>query len=455
MKKLIFLSLLSCISLFLFDIKGATPFIEEDSVILSDTTANARSVEEILESITIPEDFPVKVNMFSAPRVFLGYQDFPDPHNFNSFSENLTSIPAPEGFSFAGQESLYSSPYWLKANRDAIDMQEAVIYQTMVENPHSILTSFWALPVPPSLPDDDLSFGAFIRRNHLTVNVNAAVIPEVEIEKRYWIHQVNAALQFSQAYLSKNWYQGGNNYLSLLGQFFWDVQLNQIWNPNIIFQSTLSYKLGLNSSEENKLHKYSISEDLFQYNLKFGYKAAHHWYYSFTAQFKTQFLNNYPKDSEMRTASFLTPGSLTLGLGMTYTKQNEAKTISFNASISPLSYNLKTAIDSHVDHLQFGMSQSARTDHEFGSSADITFLCQIGSNVSYSTRLFLFTDYHNSQADWQNTLEFKFNRFFSTQLYANLRYDSSADLSLAPGWKRWMIKEILSVGLSYTFNSKQ
>ena len=72
----------------------------------------------------------------------------------------------------------------------------------------------------------------------------------------------------------------------------------------------------------------------------------------------------------------------------------------------------------------------------------------------YKTRLFLFTDYKNSNADWQNTLEFQFNRFFSTQLYVNLRYDSTADKSLDPKWNRWMLKEILSVGLSYTFSTK-
>ena len=222
----------------------------------------------------------------------------------------------------------------------------------------------------------------------------------------------------------------------------------------MMFQSTLSYKLGMNATGNNDLHKYTISEDLFQYNIKFGYKAAHHWYYSFTGQFKTQFLNNYPSDSMVRSASFLTPGVLTLGVGMTYTKQNAKKTIDFSASISPLSYNLKTAIDPQVDHLQFGMEQNERVLNEFGSSTEVNFSWKLLDNILYKTRLFLFTDYKDSNADWQNTLEFQFNRFFSTQLYLNLRYDSTADKTLDPKWNRWMMKEILSVGLSYTFSTK-
>ncbi|MDE5869543.1 MAG: DUF3078 domain-containing protein, partial [Muribaculaceae bacterium] len=346
-------------------------------------------------------------------------------------------------------------PEWLSRSTASFNRQLDLKYVDMVYNPSQKNKPYWALPVPPTMPEEDYSYLGFLRRQQINVNPDASVIvEEVEFEKRHWLHVVNAALQFSQAYLSKNWYQGGNNYLALLGNFLWDVQLNQVFHPNTMFQCTLSYKVGLNSTENNALHKYSISEDLFQYNLKFGYKAAHHWYYSFTAQFKTQLLNNYPSDSMDRTASFLTPGVLTLGIGMTYTKQNAKKTIDFNASISPLSYNLKTAVDPKVDHLQFGMEQTEKAHHEFGSTAELTFNWRIWDNVLYKTRLFLFTDYKQSNADWQNTFEFQFNRFFSTQLYLNLRYDSTADKSIDPKWNRWMLKEILSVGLSYTFSTK-
>ena len=139
---------------------------------------------------------------------------------------------------------------------------------------------------------------------------------------------------------------------------------------------------------------------------------------------------------------------------MTYSKQNKKKTWQLNASIAPLSYNLRTAIDPEVDHNLFNIPQSAHTHSEFGSNAEITFNWKIASMITYKTRLFLFTDYKYGMGDWENTLNFQFNRFFSTQLYANLRYDSSVDKSIAPKWNRWMLKEILSVGLSYTFSTK-
>ncbi|MDE6409466.1 MAG: DUF3078 domain-containing protein [Muribaculaceae bacterium] len=463
----------------------------------SDSIAS-RSLEELLGEIVPDPDAPT-MNLFGMPKVFMGYRhavapqrpalpdttisaelfkelyfrEEPDSierviYSVSASEDNpwdLADLPNAPRDSIIVKEAVVAEPLpgiitgdvlpeWLVRNtasfRNQLDMQ----YRDMIYSPSQSNYAFWTLPVPPTMPPEDYSYAAFLRKLNLSVNTDDAVVPEIELERKHWLHLVNAALQFSQAYLSRNWYQGGNNYLALLGNFLWDVQLNQVYHPNMMFQSTVSYKLGLNSTEDNQIHKYSISEDLFQYNLKFGYKAAHNWYYSFTGQFKTQFLNNYPSDSMVRTASFLTPGVLTLGLGMTYTKQNAKKTIDFVASISPISYNLKTAIDPNVDHLQFGMEQSEKTVSEFGSTAEITFNWKIWDNVLYKTRLFLFTDYKNSNADWQNTLEFQFNRFFSTQLYVNLRYDSTADKSLDPKWNRWMLKEILSVGLSYTFSTK-
>ena len=348
-------------------------------------------------------------------------------------------------------------PQWLENGIRAFKTQGHLKHSMMVKDPTLIEYAYWSLPVPPSLPKEDHSFKGFLNRTFIPggVDVKDAVIPDFEIAKKHWLHVVNGALQFSQAFVSKNWYQGGNNYLSLLINFLWDVQLNPVYHPNMLFQSTLSYKLGLNSTKDDEYHKYSISQDIFQYNLKFGYKAKRNWYYSITAQFKTQLLNNYKSNSMTRIASFLTPSDLNLGLGMTYSKQNKKKTMQFNASIAPLSYNLKTAIDPEIDHTLFNIPQTAKTHSEVGSNAELTFNWQIGPMVNYKTRLFLFTDYSYAMGDWENTLNFQFTKFFSTQLYVNMRYDSSADKTIDPGWRKFMLKEILSVGLSYTFSTKQ
>lgn len=459
-----------------------------DSV-AADTLHRRRSVNEILEQTPLPSKAPTAVNKVLGPWVFSGYRStyrkpgflpkLNDEEKKNLWLDARDSVTVSETREIAvlsgdpdsvimARANLLTerytmpqvmtgdvTPTWLRDAMQANRLQENFIYNSIIDNPGLADYAYWDLPVPPRLPEEDYSIHAYIKSMNLPpVKVDDTVISGFAIDKRHWLHTLNMALQFSQAFMSRNWYQGGNNYLSLLGNFYWDVQLNQVYHPKLMFQSTLSYKLGLNSVQDDEFRNYSISEDLFQYNVKFGYKAAHNWYYSVTGQFKTQLLNNYKKNTNTRIASFLTPGELNFGLGMTYSHQNKKKTFTLNASIAPVSYNLKTAISQKIDHGLFKIDQDKRSVSDIGSNGELTVNWQIWKNVNYKSRLFVFTDYGSFLGDWQNTLEFQFNRFFSTQIYANLRYDSEVDPNKSPGWNKWMLKEILSIGLSYTFATK-
>ncbi len=346
-------------------------------------------------------------------------------------------------------------PDWLRSSMRMARIQDDFVYSLMIDDYKIIDYADWDLPVPPRLPEDDTSFDAYIKKLDLPeIDRSKAQLKAAEIEKKHWLHVFNTGLQFSQAYLSSNWYQGGNNNLSLFFNFLWDVSLNPVWHPKLLLQSTLSYKLGLAGAPQDTEHDYSISEDLFQYNFKLGIKAANNWYYSFTTQFKTQFLNNYEANSQTLKAAFLSSGDLNLGIGMTYSKVNNANTINFTASIAPLSYNLKTCINSRVDHAQFGIAPDKKTVSEIGSSAELNLKANLSQNILYTSRLFFFSDYSYLLGDWENTLSFQFNKYFSTQIYAHLRFDSSSELSSSK-WRHWMLKEILSFGLTYTFSTKQ
>lgn len=348
------------------------------------------------------------------------------------------------------------TPDWLRNSLRNKDIQLDAMYTLMIEQPVEYLEyTLWDLPIPPKLPQEDYSFHGYLKRLNIPIDHAATTVSTpLSGERINWLHVFNTGLQLSQAYVSKNWYQGGTSYLAFLFNFLWDVQLNKVYHPKTMFQSTLSYKFSVNSTPDDKYHKYSISQDLFQYNLKAGYKAAHNWYYSFLLQFKTQFFNSYPANSEQRAAAFLSPGELNLGIGMTYNRETANKRFKLTASISPASYNFKTCISDKVEHSQFGIKPERRWKNEIGSNAELTVMWKIWDNITYNSRLFLFTDYKSFQGDWENTFNFQFNRFFSTQLYFHLRYDSEADGSISKQWNKWMLKEILSVGVSYTFSTK-
>ena len=347
----------------------------------------------------------------------------------------------------------YERPQWFQDALVTRRLQEDLEYSYMIDHPMAIEYAYWDLPEPPVLLVEDRSFMGFINKQVVPVaNAEEAVIPEVEVRKIHWLHKVGTQLQFSQAYVSPNWYQGGNSYLSLLFGFNWNVQLNQVYHPNILFQSDLSYKLALSSNPKGYYHRYTLSEDNFQYNLNAGLKAAKDWYYSLNLQFKTQLLNNYEQDSDVRTASFLSPGDLNIGLGMSYNHKNKLNTFSYTLTISPLSYNLKTCISDKIDHATYNIAPDKKTKSEIGSNLEFNMNWNVTTNISYQTKVFMFTDYHYYLADWQNTISFQINKFLSTQVFVHLRYDGSTENY--GDWKKFMFREILSFGLSYTFSTK-
>lgn len=444
-----------------------------------------RTVTEILASLPDVEPSPISMALFAAPKVFRGYKHLriprfevdpdavwenlepyrPEPDSLAIDAEVpnveeevievgdsivVDSISAPERYNpFAGPQM----PDWLMQHKALTRIRENAEYLMMVYDPYTIDYAFWQLPEPPRLPKEDRTFAGYIRSQWLPRPDEKIQGGLMETDKIDWIHDINGGIQFSQAYISPNWYQGGNNSLSLLIDLMWHVQLNTIIHPNLLFDNVISYKLGITSSPQDEYHKYTISEDLFQWNFKAGVKAFDKWFYSVTAQFKTQMLNNFAANSMDRTAAFLSPGDFNAGLGMTYAYVSKSKNFKLNASIAPISYNLKTCINSHIDPTQFNIPARRKTVSEFGSNSEITLNWTIYKNINYSSRLFLFTDYSYFQGDWENTLSFKFNRFLSTQIYCHLRYDSSSDLSIGR-WHHWMLKEILSFGFAYTFSTK-
>ena len=451
-----------------------------DSLIVSDPVA-------LFESMPQPAVNNDVVNLSLISKIFSGYQRIPGVPKYSSRPLKYTlgvqtpvvevedsSILLSDGIFYSGdsvavaEEDIieipdpslpylikYKTPDWLRNAVRTTQAQEDLLYSYMIDNPSEIEYAYWDLPLPPVLLEEDRSFIAFIRKQDIPdINASEAILPDTEVQKKHWLHKVGAQLQFSQAYVSPNWYQGGNNYLSMLFGFNWNVTLNQVFHPKLLFQSDLQYKVAFSSNPKGYAHKYTIAEDNFQYNLNTGLKAAKDWYYSFNLQFKTQMFNNFEENSNVRTAAFLSPADLNMGLGMSYTHKNKLGTLQYTLTVSPLSYNLKACLKPNdiINHEAYGIPADKHTKSEVGSNLDFTMDWKLTANISYKTRVFMFTDYHYYLADWQNTFNFDINRFLSTQLFVHLRYDGSVE-SFGK-WKKFMMREILSFGLSYTFSTK-
>lgn len=343
---------------------------------------------------------------------------------------------------------------WINEDALRFDLIKRARQHYIVNNPGQILYNEAYLPEPPK------HFTATVDPETARIIISEVLPemtakPELEVKfgKKHWLKEFNANLQFSQAFVSPNWYKGGNNNVNALANVYYNVKLNPAFHEKLLFENTFQYKLGMNNAPDDEMRDYSISEDLFQWNMTAGYKSAKRWYYSLSAMFKTQFMNNYEKNSNNMKASFLSPGELNVGLGMTYNYSNPKNTFTFDASISPLSWNMKMCINSKMNETSFGIKEGHKTVHEIGSSAEGKIQWAICENIALRSTLFVFSDYDYIQSDWENNIVFTINRFFTTQLNVHMRYDSSVKQSEDTEWHKFMLKEILSFGFTYKFNT--
>ncbi|MBD5307807.1 MAG: DUF3078 domain-containing protein [Bacteroides sp.] len=325
--------------------------------------------------------------------------------------------------------------------------------QLMIDNPLKVEYVLSEMAVAPEGFKSAVAPGATQMTLEEIVLVPASNNYLVGVETRpiHWLRTFQASLQFSQAYISPNWYQGGSNNLNAILNIYYNIKLNEKFHPNLLFDTTVQYKLGLNSAPDDTLHSYNVTEDLFQVYSKFGLKASNNWYYTLNTTFKTQLTNSYVTNQNVKKSAFMSPGELNIGLGMTYSKTTPR--LQFNASIAPLSYNLKTCLSDELDPENFGIDAGKKAKSEFGSSSELTFKWKWSYNINYSSRLFLFTDYEYAQGDWENTISFDVNRFLSTQFYFHLRFDTQSPRLPDTDWHRFQFKEIFSFGFAYKFST--
>ena len=394
--------------------------------------------EDFQQLISTPErPYNLATSEFYAPAVFDTY-------------ELLDSIPME-----VSDRGEFAKAYeWLDDYDASYNMLNRIRQNYIFNNPGRIKYNVATLPEPPKAYRayvDPLTTNIVVEE----INVPVAETPldiTADITYKKWLHEFNASLQFSQAYISPNWYQGGKNNLNMIGQLLYHVKLNQKFYPKILFETTVQYKLALNSAPDDSIHSINITDDIFQINSTFGLKAAKRWYYSANLMFKTQLFHSYPANSRNPKSAFLSPGELNIGLGMTYNFENQKKNFRFGASLSPLSWNLKTCINDDINPGSYGIEDGHKSMNKFGSSAELTWWWKIAYNIVYNSRLFAFSDYDRFQADWEHTVDFNINKYLSTRFYVHMRYDTQTPRSEeSPSWHKFQRKEIFSFGFAYHF----
>lgn len=269
-------------------------------------------------------------------------------------------------------------------------------------------------------------------------------------ERRYWTSSMNSSLQFSQNYISPNWYKGGSSNINLLSRNFFRYDYNR---DKVQFVNEMEWKVSFFNAPKDSLRSFKIGDDVLRIYSNLGYRAFDKWYYTINCDFNTLVFKNYIENTNTLRAAFLSPMVLRLGIGMKYSTSGASKTVNgrnynFNINLDPLSLSYKYISNKKVNVVQHGIPEGDKRLTQVGSNirAEVNF--NINKKISLYSRASYFTNYEKIEIENENRLNMAISRYFSTMISFTLRYDDSVPLN--EDFKSHLqINELLSFGFNY------
>ncbi len=267
------------------------------------------------------------------------------------------------------------------------------------------------------------------------------------VKPNFWKYTAAASMQFSQHSISDNWYQGGESTNALNSDLCLTANYND--KQKVQFENVLEIKLGFITAPSDTVHHYKTNADMLRLNSKLGLQAVKNLYYTLVTEFKTQFFSNYKTNTNDLISTFFSPAQLDLSLGLDYKLTKPKYTLSLAGL--PLSYTFVYIADKDiVNPSSFNVEPGKSTANMFGSRINANLNWKILPNLSYLSKFEFFTTYEKVIMNWENTFEFKFNRYLSTKVFLHGRFDDGVTLT-EDNDTYFQFKEMLTFGLSYTW----
>ena len=352
-----------------------------------------------------------------------------------------------------------------------MDALDKVLLTTYIEDPTRVKRTEEQLMGTKGVNNEVISKAT--EQSKINVAVSGAIEPitaaapssEMVVTKpNFWTTKGSMSNQWSESYLSENWYQGGVSNLNILSLITFDANYND--KQKVSWSNRLEAKVGfyMNNfykSTEDGRSQIQSNTDLLRFTSTLNLKAIKNWNYSVQLQGYSQMMNQYKTSDEEQVlkSCFLSPTYALLSVGMNYSHTFKNKKGNVSVFIGPITYNARYVNNDYVMNNsgyipkeQHKGEEEAMFHHyydDFGSKLEVNLSYTLAKNLSYSGRFFYYTTLSYVQTEWESTFTLKANKYLSTKLYLHPRFDDSRTKN--EKWGYAMFKELLSVGFDYTW----
>ncbi len=261
-------------------------------------------------------------------------------------------------------------------------------------------------------------------------------------------------LNINQGSLS-NWSAGGEKFSFSLNAFlnvfaFYKKDKNY-WDNSL----DLAYGI-VNTTSLGKRK----SSDRIDFTSKYGYALSKHLNVATLLNVRSQFARGFAyakttndDDTALLTSKTLMPAYILLSLGLDYKPAGN-----FSLFLSPATARWVIVADDLLAPL-YSVPVEKNARQEFGAFASANLLQKIGANMTFKSKMDLFSNYKSNPKNvdifWTNVLAAKITRYINFTLNFDMIYDDDTqNVNPAKGPAPQLL-QLMGLGFAYNFNAKK
>ncbi len=263
-------------------------------------------------------------------------------------------------------------------------------------------------------------------------------------ENSPWTFDGSLAVQFSQYYVTDNWYKGGNPNATFLTIFDYNIDYHK---DRLLWENDFDVKIGFYNTSEDTIRAFRVNNDLVRLSSLIAYQTWFYkkMYYSASVDFNTSLFTGYKTtNSNEVVAAFLSPSRMFLSLGLEcrYNKKTSIR-------VAPFAYKLIFLTDDRIDPLTVGIDSTKSYANYPGYMVQAKLDWKFSKEINLTSKIDFFSSYdsRNLEFDWEVVGKFIINRYLSTRLSLIMRYDNTPKDEEA----QIQVQEQLSFGFNYVF----